>query len=67
MFDDEKIEFAASMPFKRNTLASFFNVPIAVHAAPNPGPARRYVFTGIDLKPSSLRPVGAATKDFDPF
>jgi hypothetical protein len=46
VFADDEIEPAGAMPYHPNTLASFLNTPLAIHASPDvPGPARRYTFT----------------------
>jgi hypothetical protein len=46
LFDDDDVEPTGSMPYHPNTLASFLNTPLAIHASPNvPGPSRRYTFT----------------------
>lgn len=45
-FAADEVEQAGLMPYHPNTLASFLNTPISIHASPDvPGPARRYTFT----------------------
>lgn len=46
IFAEDEVEEAGSIPYHPNTLASFLNTPLAIHASPKvPGPARRYTFT----------------------
>jgi hypothetical protein len=49
-FAADEVEEAGLMPYHPNTLASFLNTPLSIHASPDvPGPARRYTFTAAVL------------------
>jgi hypothetical protein len=46
MYAEDEVEEAGQMKYHPNTLASFLNTPLAIHASPDvPGPSRRYTFT----------------------
>lgn len=64
-FTAGEVERAGQMPYHPNTLASFLNTPLAIHASPDiPGPSRRYTFTAAVISGVSPPPRAIDLMEF---